>query len=103
MASLRGADHIVSRQGPPDALQLELAYGLDLHGILDLRQHSRANEDLPRLGLVAEARGHVRYRPDGCIVEAPLITNRAERGKAVRYADAETNVVPPPTPRFGQG
>ena len=32
------------------------------------------------------------------IIEASLITNRTERGEAVCYADAEANVVPPPTP-----
>ena len=70
--------------GPPDPLQLELAHGFDLYGLLDLRQHSRTDQDLTRLGFIAEARGHVRYRPDGGIIEAPLITNRAERSEAVR-------------------
>jgi hypothetical protein len=46
------ANHIISRQRPPDPLQLELTNRLDLHGVLDLRQHSRADEYLPRLGLV---------------------------------------------------
>ena len=78
------------RQGPRDPLQLELACGLDRHDVLNLHQHSRADEDLPWLGFIAEARGHVRYHPDGGIVEAPLIANRAERSEAVRNANAET-------------
>ena len=53
------ADHIVRRQGPPDPLQLELTYGLDLYGVLDLHQHSRTDENLPRLGFIAEPRGDV--------------------------------------------
>ena len=101
--SLRhGADHIVRRQRSPDPLQRELTHRLDLHGVLDLRQHSRADEDLPRLGFIAQPRGDIGYRPDGGIIEAPLEADGAERGKAVRYADAEANVVSPPTPRFGQ-
>jgi hypothetical protein len=42
------------RQRPSDPLQLELADWLDLHGILDLRQHAWADEDLPWFGLIAE-------------------------------------------------
>jgi hypothetical protein len=44
---------VVRRQRPPDPLQLELTDRLDLHGILDLHQHSRADQDLPWLGFIA--------------------------------------------------
>ena len=91
----RGSDHIVRRQRPPDPLQLELAHRLDLHGVLDLHQHPRTDEDLSRLGLIAKARGDVGYRPDSGIVEASLEADCAERGKSVRDADTEANVVPP--------
>jgi hypothetical protein len=47
-----GSDYIVHRQGPPYPLQLELTYRLYRHGILDLRQYTRADEDLSRLGRV---------------------------------------------------
>src|ERR1700735_2230432 len=97
-----GSNHIVRRQWPPDPLQLELADWLDLHGVLDLSQDTRTNEDLPRLGFIAEARGHVRYRPDGGIVEAALEADSAQRSEAMCNPDAETNVVSPPTPRLGQ-
>ena len=70
--------------------------------MLDLRQHSRADEDLSWLGFIAEARRHVRYRPDGCIVEAPLEADGAERSEAVRNANAKANVVPEPTPPIGK-
>ena len=46
-------NHIIRRQGPPDPLQLELTDWLDLHGILDLRQHPRTNQDLPWLRFIA--------------------------------------------------
>ena len=98
MKSDDAADHIVRRQRPPDPLQLELTDWLDLHGVLDLHQHSRTDEDLPRLGLIAEPRGNIRYRPDSGIVEAPLKADGAERSEAVRNADAEANLVPEPTP-----
>jgi hypothetical protein len=87
--STSGGEHIVSRQRPPDPLQLELTDQLDLHCILDLRQHPRTDEDLSRLGLVAQARRDVGHRADGSIVEASLEADGAERGKAVRYANAE--------------
>src|SRR5580704_13595412 len=101
-ASRSSTKHIISRKWPPDPLQLELTDRLDLHGVLDLRQHSRADEDLTRLGFVAKTGGHVRHRADGGIIEAPLITNRAERGKAVRYTDAEAKVMSPLPPLFRQ-
>ena len=95
-------DHIIRRQRPPDPLQLELADRLDLYGIFDLRQHSRADEDLPWFGLVAEPRGDVGYRPDGRIVEASFKPDGAERGKSVRNPDAEANVVSQATPPIGK-
>jgi hypothetical protein len=58
-ASSYGGDYIVRRQGSPDPLQLELTDRLDPYGILDLHQHSRANEDLTRLGFVAEPSSNV--------------------------------------------
>ena len=38
-----GSQNVVRRQRPRDPLQLELADWLDLHGKLDLRQHSWAD------------------------------------------------------------
>jgi hypothetical protein len=98
----RCGDHIIRRQRPPDPLQLELADRLDLYGIFDLRQHSRADEDLPWFGLVAEPGGDVRYGPDGRIVEASFKPDGAERGKSVRNPDAEANVVSQVTPPIGK-
>ena len=57
---------------------------------------------MPGLGLIAEPRGDVGYCADSGIVEAPLEADGAERSKAVRYADAEANVVPEPTPPIGK-
>ena len=75
----RGRDHVVRRQRSSDPLQLELTDWFDLHGVLDLHQHARADEDLPRLGLVAKARGDVGNRSDGSIVEPALEADGAER------------------------
>jgi hypothetical protein len=41
-----GAEYGVSRQRPPDPLQCELTHRLDLHGVLDLREHPRTNQTL---------------------------------------------------------
>ena len=101
-ASFCGGYHIVSRQGPPDPLEHKLTHRLDLHSSLDLHQHSRADEDLTRLCLIAQPRGDVGYRPDGGVVEASLEADGAERREPVRYANTEANVVSQATPRFGQ-
>ena len=93
-------NHIVRRQRPPDPLQLELADWLDLHGILDLHQHSRTDEDLPRLGFIAKPRGDVGYRADGGVVEAAFKADSAERSETVRDADAEADLVPEAAPRL---
>jgi hypothetical protein len=65
----------ICRQWPPDPLQLELTDRLDLQGVFDFRQHSRANQDLSGSGLVAQARGNVGYRADGGVVEVFLESN----------------------------
>ena len=70
--------------------------------MLDFRQHPRTNQDLPGLRFIAKARGNIGYRPDGGIVEASLIANRAERSESVRNPDAEANLVPEPTPPIGK-
>jgi hypothetical protein len=90
-------NYVVRRQRPPNPLQLELTDWLDLHGVLDLRQHSRADEDLTRLGFIAQPRGDVGYRADSGVVEPTLV-----RGEAMRNTDAEANVVPEPTPPIGK-
>ena len=78
-------------QRPPDPLQRELIHRLDLHGVLDFHQHSRANEDLTWLGIIAEARGHVRYRADSGVVKPALEADGAERSEAVCNPDAEAH------------
>ena len=100
LKSTHGGDHIVSRQRSPDPLQLELTHWLNRHGFLDLRQHSRANQYLPRLCFITQPGGNIGYRPDGCVVEAALEADRAERGKPVRNADTEANVVAPTDATF---
>src|SRR5262249_31012806 len=52
---LYGGDNTVSRQRPPDPLQLELAHWLDFHRVLDLHQHARADENLPTPALISSA------------------------------------------------
>ena len=95
-------DYIVSRQRPPDPLQLELTHRLDLHGVLDLRQHAGADEDLSWLGLIAKARGDIRNGADSGVVEPALEADGAKRSKPMRYADAEANLVHEPTPPIGK-
>ena len=47
-------------------------------------------------------RGHVRHRADRRVVEASLEADRAERGVAVRDADAEAELVAEAPPFFDQ-
>ena len=88
------------RKRPSDPLQPDLTYGLDLHGILDFRQHAGTDEDLSWFGFIAQPRGDVGDSAYGGIIEAALEADGAERGKSVRDSDAEANVVAPSTPRF---
>ena len=81
----RSSDHIVSCQWSPDPLQLELTHGFDLHRVLDLRQHPRTDQDLPRLRFIAEPRRNIRYGPDGGVVEPALEADSPKRSKAMRY------------------
>ena len=92
--SRRSTKHIIRRQGPPDPLQLELTDRLDRHGVLNLRQHPRTNQDLPWLRFIAQTRGDVGNGADSGIVKAALKADSAKRGEAVRYADAEANACP---------
>jgi hypothetical protein len=89
------SQNVVRRQRPPDIFQRELAHRLDLHGILDLRQHPRTGQDLPGLGFIAKPRGNIGYRANGGIIEAALEADGAERGKPVWNADAKANVAKP--------
>jgi hypothetical protein len=41
-----GGKHVVSRQRPPNPLQLELTDRLDPHAVLDLHQNSREDSSL---------------------------------------------------------
>jgi hypothetical protein len=50
---LNGGNHVVCRKRPPNSLQFELTDGLDLDGVLHLRQRSRPDKDLARLRLIA--------------------------------------------------
>jgi hypothetical protein len=54
----------------------------------------------PGFGFIARTRSDVGNGADGGIVEAALEADGAERCEAVRDANAEPNVVPPPTPRL---
>jgi hypothetical protein len=77
-----------------EAFQRKLARRLDhrkiLHRCLDLPIH----EDLPVSGFAAKTGRQIDHRSDGRIVDSPLEADAAERGIAVRNADAEAEVMP---------
>jgi hypothetical protein len=60
---------------PPEAalpLQLELTHRLDLHGIRDLRQDPRSDQDLPGPDFIAKPRGDIGDGADSGIIETIL-------------------------------
>jgi hypothetical protein len=96
------SDFIQISAGKERSFFTKAAHWLDFHGVLDLHQHPRANEDLTRLCLIAQPRGDVGHNTNCRVVEASFKTNSAERSKAVCNADTEANVVPEPTPPIGK-
>ena len=97
-----GSDNIVCSQRPPYPLERELTHRLDFHGMLDLREYPRTDQDLAWLGFVTQPRGNVGYRANSGIVEPALEADSAKRGKAVCCVDTEANVMPEPTPPIGK-
>src|SRR5580693_6812139 len=97
-----GVENVIGGYGSPNTLELKLANGLDRDGILDRHQHTRADQNLTRLGFVTEPRGDIRHRPNGRIVEPALEANGPQCSETVRDTDAEADVVPQPTPLLGQ-
>src|SRR5499425_1050027 len=69
---------------PEQPLEGQGAEGLGLHQLLDLRGHPLMDEDLAALGLAAEAGGEVGHGADGAIVPAPLESDGANGGIALR-------------------
>ena len=64
--------------------------------------HPLGDQDLPRRGLRAQPGGQVGDGADGGVVEPALEADPAERGVALRDADAEAEVVAPPCPPVGE-
>src|SRR5499427_10915204 len=67
--------------------------GLDLHQLLDLRGHPLMDEDLAALGLAAQTSSEVGHGADGAVVPAPLESDGADGGIALRDPYAEGQVV----------
>src|SRR5262249_3809263 len=85
-----------------NALECKITDGFDRYVFLNGHQDTGANQDLPRFGFIAKSRRNIRYRSDSGVVEAALKSNRAERGKSVRNANAEANVMPKLAPLLNQ-
>src|SRR5437879_9886744 len=85
--------HVERGDGAVEPLELKLAdrsgVGQRFHGGVDLA----VDQDLAALGLAAEARGEVHHAADGSVVEAAFGADAAERGKAMRDADTEAEIV----------
>src|SRR6185369_12144098 len=75
--------------GLGEALELERADGIELEDPVERGHGLAVGEDLAGLRLGAEARGEVGDVADGSVVPAALEADGAERGVALRNADAE--------------
>src|SRR5262245_14631912 len=71
------------------ALEAQVADWRGLDHRLDQVEHPLADQDLPGLRLVAQARGEIGDAADAGVVEPPIETDLPERGIAERNADAE--------------
>ena len=87
-------EDIVGRYGSANALEFKLANWLDGDGVFDRHQDTRANQNLTRLGFVAQPGCDIGHRPDGGVVEPSFETNGAQRRVSVRNADAKADIVP---------
>src|SRR5262252_3733929 len=85
-------DQIEDLHGSAQALEGDVADGLDL----DERLHGGGNplreEDLARLRFRAQARGEVGHGTDGAVVEPSLEADGSEGGVAVGDPDAEVEL-----------
>ena len=89
----QSGDNIVGGDGSADALKGKFTNGLDGDGVFDRHQNARTNQNLTRLGFVAQPGCDIRHRPDGGIVKTSFETDGAERCMSMRYANAEAKVV----------
>ena len=97
----RRRQHIVSRHRVPDTLERKFAYRSTVTSFstaIKTRGLIRICPGLPR----RKAGCNIGYRPDGGIIKAAFKADSAERGKSVRNANAEANVVPQSTPLLNQ-
>ena len=97
-----GGENIVGRYRTADTLECKLTHWLDGHRIFDRHEDARTDQDLTGLGFVAQTRCDIGHRADRSVVEAPFKADGAERGKSMRYTDAEADIVAQPTPLLGQ-
>jgi hypothetical protein len=80
------------------AFELALAQILDLGQRLDRGGEPAAHQDLAVGGLAAQPRGEVDDGADRGVVEAILEADAAQRGVALRHADAEAQAIAAPSP-----
>src|SRR5919106_6040793 len=81
-----------------DALQRERRHRCRVDQVLDGDVHALRDQDLPGLGLAAEASGDVRHGADGAIVPPAFEADGADGRVPLRDADAEPQLVTEPAP-----
>ena len=94
--------YIVGSHRATNALKRKIANWFDVYSVFNRHQDARTNQDLPRLGFVAEPRGDVRYRSNGGIIETSLKANGTERRKSMRDTDTEAELMTQSTPFLNQ-
>src|SRR5262249_20766525 len=91
-------DDAESRDRPRQALERERADLLALDEVLEGARHTRGDEDLAGLGLVAEPGGEIGDGADGAVVPTPLEADGPERGVALGDPHALRQLVAPLAP-----
>src|SRR5262245_59813609 len=94
--------HVADDEWPAQALECEWSDLLDVGHLGDCSGNSGSNQNLTVLGGFAQARGGIDHSADRAVIEAPLEADLAERSKALRNTDAETDLIVVPAPSLRQ-
>src|SRR3989304_10383171 len=86
------AQDVVGGDGTVEALQRQLADGLGLDQLFNLRVDTLTNEDLPIPGIVAQASGEVGDCADHPVLPSSLEADGAHGGVAMCNSDPEAQL-----------
>src|SRR5712692_6492506 len=101
-SSLSQPHHIEGGHGLAESLERKFPCRLSLHQLLHHSVDPLTDEDLPALGLVAQAGGEVCHRTDGPIVNPAFESDHSQGGISLSDPYSETQLLPALQPPFSQ-